>query len=241
VARAKLGFWYRLAVVVLKPLAVTLTKREWHHEDLLPREGGIIVVPNHISYVDPIVVAHYLYANGRPPCFLIKDGMFTIPVIGRVLKGAGQIPVYRKSRQASESLHEAAVAVERGECVVVYIEGTITRDPDGWPMAAKTGAARIALETGAPVIPLAQWGAQRMLPAGSVRPRLFPRTRVKVQAGPPIDLDDLRGQPITGELLREATARMTAAVTGQLSGLRGEAPPEKPHEWDDSKGFGFAK
>jgi 1-acyl-sn-glycerol-3-phosphate acyltransferase len=115
--------------------------------------------------------------------------------------------------------------VRRGRLVVVYPEGTLTRDPDLWPMVGKTGAARIALSAGVPVIPVAQWGAQDILYPYAKRPSLLPRKTIHANAGPPVDLDDLRGRPITPELLREATDRIMAAVTSLLEEVRGETAP----------------
>jgi 1-acyl-sn-glycerol-3-phosphate acyltransferase len=118
--------------------------------------------------------------------------------------------------------------VNDGKCVVVYPEGTLTRDPDLWPMVGKTGAARIALLTRCPVIPLAQWGPQEILPPYTKRPHVFPRKTMHVQAGPPVDLSDLYDKPVTGALLREATNRIMAAVTTQLEQIRGmPAPAER--------------
>ena len=87
-----------------------------------------------------------------------------MPVVGWVVRNSGQIPVFRESRDAAEAFRGAVAAIEAGECVAVYAEGTITRDPDMWPMVGKTGAARVALATGCPVIPVAQWGPEQLLP-----------------------------------------------------------------------------
>ena len=93
-----------------------------------------------------------------------------------------------------------------GECVVIYPEGTLTRDPELWPMAGKSGAARIALATGCPVIPVGQWGAQEILPPYAKTPDLFPRKHLTLKAGDPVPLDDLLAQPTTPEVVDQATA-----------------------------------
>ena len=113
-----------------------------------------------------------------------------------MLRGAGQIPVYRESADASRAFSAAVAAVRDGECVAFYPEATLTRDPDQWPMVGKTGAARVALETGAPVIPVAQWGPQELLAPYAKKPDLFPRKTMHVRAGPPVDLSDFAGRPI---------------------------------------------
>jgi len=218
--------WYRFAAAVLRPPLTLVTKRVWSGQENLPATGGFVVVPNHVSHVDPLVVAHYLYDNGRLPRFLAKASLFDVFFVRRVLRGAKQIPVYRESREAGDAYWEAVAAVRAGECVVVYAEGTLTRDPDLWPMAGKTGAARIALETGCPVLPMAAWGPQDLLePYGKV-PHLIGRTTVLVALGPPVDLSDLRGssQPDPATL-RMGTERIMTAVTELVARLRGEPAP----------------
>jgi 1-acyl-sn-glycerol-3-phosphate acyltransferase len=225
--RQKLGFWYRFVVRLLRPILMLVTRRDWRGGEQLPPVGtGVVVSPNHVSYVDPLTFAHFLWDNGRAPRFLAKEGVFRVPVMGRIIAACGQISVSRESRDAAQAFGAAVQAIEAGECVAVYPEGTITRDPDLWPMVGKTGAARVALQTGCDVIPIAQWGAQDLLAPYSKRPRLFPRKTIHVSAGPPVDLDDLRGRPTTPELLHEATDRIMDAITAQLSKLRGELPPE---------------
>ncbi|MFI1578731.1 lysophospholipid acyltransferase family protein [Embleya sp. NPDC020630] len=225
-ARRRIGFWYRLAVVVVKPLLLLFTKRDWRGTENIPTSGGFVTAVNHISYVDPLTYAHFQYDTGRVPRFLAKSGLFKIPFVGRVLAGAGQIPVYRDSADAALAFRAAVEAVEKGECVAVYPEGTITRDKTLWPMLGKTGAARIALTTGAPVIPVAQWGAHELLPPYTKRPRLLPRKTMRVLAGPPVDLDEFRGRELTADVLRGATDRIMESITELLVKLRDEpAPP----------------
>jgi 1-acyl-sn-glycerol-3-phosphate acyltransferase len=228
----KLGVWYLLAVVLLRPWLLLLTKRDWRGADELRAEvrpdgtqEGIVVCPNHISWFDPLECAHFLYDNGRPPRFLGKEAVFRVPVIGRIIRGAGQIPVYRDTVDAANAVRAAIAAVEQGECVVVYPEGTISRDPGLWPMTGKTGAARVALTTGAPLIPLAQWGAEKVIGPYRTEFRILPRKTMQVMAGAPVDLDDLRGRPLDTAVLHEATERLMLAITTLLEGLRGETAP----------------
>ena len=191
-ARAtRLPLAYRLAAILLRPLLTGLTKRDWRGVEHLPATGGFVVAPNHISYIDPLIFAHYMYDNGREAYFLAKESLFTIPVVGWVIRRSGQIPVYRNSLAAAEAYRAAVAAVQRGKAVAIFPEGTITRDPDLWPMRGKTGAARVALETQCPVIPVATWGAHEVLAPYSKRLRLLPRKTMKVRAGAPVPLDDL--------------------------------------------------
>lgn len=217
-----------VAVVTIKPLLLVLTKRDMRGKERIPATGGALVCVNHISYADPLATALFVYDSGRIPRFLAKSSLFSLPLAGRVLSGARQIPVYRDSKNAARAFSGAVEAVRAGECVCVYPESTLTRDPDMWPMQGKTGAARIALSTGAPVIPVAQWGAHELLPRYAKKPRLFPRATLRFRAGPPVDLSDLRERELTAEVLREATERIMTAITALLAELRpGEQPPAR--------------
>ncbi len=185
---------FRFAEAIVRPLVRLLTRHEWRGRENVPLTGGCVVVVNHTSHADPFVVAHYLINVPRLPRFLGKESVFRIPVAGRILSSAGQIPVYRETADASRSYSAAVDAVRAGECVVIYPEGTLTRDPDLWPMRGKTGAARVALETGCPVVPLAQWGSHRVLSPYGKDLRLVPPQGVQVAAGPPVDLSAFQGR-----------------------------------------------
>ncbi len=217
--------WYAFAAAVLRPVMFAVTRREWTHAERLPADGGLVVVPNHLSHADPLVVAHYLNDNGRRPRFMAKASLFEVFFVRRVLRGARQIPVYRESRDAGDAYRGAVDSVRSGECVVVYAEGTLTRDPRLWPMEGKTGAARIALATGCPVLPLANWGAQDLIAPYGRRPHLWPRPLVQVTLGEPVDLSDLLGLEPTPAVLRQATDRIMDALTVLLAELRGEPAP----------------
>jgi 1-acyl-sn-glycerol-3-phosphate acyltransferase len=221
--RRNAGFW--VAVGILKPLLLTLTEPRWSGGEHVPPEGGVVIAANHISHADPLTFSLFVYDQGRLPRFLGKSELFAIPVARRILTATGQIPVHRMTADAAEAFAAAVTAVQEGKAVVVYPEGTLTRQPDLWPMVGKTGAARIALASGAPVVPVAQWGVQRILYPYAKRPVLRFRTPVQARAGAPVDLDDLRGRPLTPELTREATERIMTAITTLLEELRGETAP----------------
>lgn len=231
----RLGFWFRLAAVILLPFMTTCTKRDWEGQENLEQDGGgIIVAANHLSWFDPIALSHVLWCADRPPRFLAKEPLFRIPVIGRIIGGAGQIPVYRESKEAVGAVRDAISAVEAGECVVVYPEGTMTKDPDLWLMALKTGAARIALATKRPLIPVAQWGPQEVMPSYEKRFRLFPRKTMVMRIGPPVELSDLYDRPLDADTLRIASQRIWEAITGLLAQARGEVAPTEPFRTDRS-------
>jgi 1-acyl-sn-glycerol-3-phosphate acyltransferase len=220
----------RGTTIVLPPLIKAMMKRDWHGQEHIPRTGGVIIAPNHMSYADWAAVALFTYQAGRYPIFLIKSPVFDVKLIGPFLRACDQIPVHRGQTDAALVLKDAEQSLREGKCLIVYPEGTATRDPGLWPMVAKTGVARLALATGAPVIPVAHWGAQVVLPYGSKRPHLVPRHLVRMQAGPPVDLSAFAGQPLGREVLRAATAAVMADVTGLLAQLRGEPAPAVPFD-----------
>jgi len=184
------------------------------------------VVANHLSYFDPLIVAQFLDAAGRAPRFLGKANLFELPVLGTLLTNAGQIPVYRNTVDAAKALDAAIAAVHDGQCVVIYPEGTLTGTGDLWPTKGKTGAARVGLATGCPVVPVAHWGAQHILGGGQKVPRLLPPRTVYVRAGEPLDLAAFRGGEPTPKVLRAATAAIMDSIVMQLAQIRRtNAPP----------------
>ena len=231
--RGKAGPWYRFAVAVLKPCCLVMWRREASGLEHLPREGGMILAANHISHLDPIAVTdHALYDLRVVPRFMAKSTLFEgSGLVARVMRGAEQIPVHRHTADASKALDAAVAALARGETIVLYPEGTVSRDPDKWPMAGRTGVARLALLSGAPVVPLAQWGSQEIL--DSYRSKgfhPFPRRTVRFRLGPQVDLTDYAGRPLSAEVLRSATERVMDAITRELEVLRGAAAP--PHRME---------
>ncbi len=231
--RGNLGYspaWRRGTTVVLPPIIKAAMKRDWHGQEHIPRQGGVIIAPNHLSYADWAAIALFTHQAGRYPAFLIKSAVFRVKLIGPFLRTVGQLPVHRGQTDAALVLKDAERSLRAGECLIVYPEGTASRDPALWPMVGKTGVARLALVTGAPVIPVAHWGAQVILPYGTKKPHVVPRHLVRMQAGPQVDLSAYTGQPLTRDVLRAATAAVMADITGLLAQLRGEPAPAVPFD-----------
>jgi 1-acyl-sn-glycerol-3-phosphate acyltransferase len=222
------GWAFGLGVAIVRPVLLATTKQNWIDGHKIPESGGCLVVLNHISHVDPLISAHLLWDHGRVPRYLAKSGLFKNKALGAFFRSAGQIPVERLSRNAMGAYAAAVAAVQGGDCVVVYPEGTITRDPSTWPMTGKSGAARIALATGCPVIPVGQWGANELLAPYAKRPDLFPRKTVTMKVGDPVDLSDLAVQEHTPAVVSAATDRIMDAITALVAEVRGaEAPAER--------------
>ncbi len=236
----RIGFWYRLALVLLKPPLLVLTRRRWTGFENLPRKGGVILAANHISYVDPVCLGDaVVFAGRRLPRFLAKASLFEgNGLVGRTMRGAGQIPVHRNTADASLALRDAVSALHAGELVLIYPEGTVSRDPDKWPMLARTGIARLALLSGAPVVPVAQWGAQEI--HDSYRGKglhLLARPVVQVSVGEPVDLSpwtsqDWTSRELTSDVLRECTDAVMREVVSLLEPLRGASAPRGTYDPD---------
>lgn len=224
-AGRRLGLWRRVAWSLVKPPMLVLTRRTWGGMEHITATGGLIIVCNHISEFDPMVIAHYVYDAGRWPQFLAKSSLFHVPVLGAFLRSVQQIPVYRGTADAVRSLEAAVARVRAGDSVIIYPEGTTPKDGDLWPARGKTGVARLFLETGAPVVPVVSWGPQRLYDPRTGRLRLRPRTPVTVLAGPPIDLSGWTGSsPGTGTLYA-ITEQIMDSLRALLAQARGEAVP----------------
>ncbi len=221
--------WRNGTKVFFPPLIKAVMKRDWRGYQHFPRRGGMLVAGNHLSYADWAAMALYVHEARRYPAFMIKSSAFDVTGIGALLRGCGQLPVRRGEADAANVLKVAEQALADGECVIIYPEGTATRDPEQWPMLARTGVARLALATGVPVVPVATWGAQGILPYGTTKPHLWPRHTVHMLAGPPVDLTEFEEKPFTRDVLRGATNKIMADVATLLAELRGGQPPAEPY------------
>jgi len=227
----KRGWAVAVAAGILKPMLLAATSRTWIDGQKLPATGGCVVVLNHVSYADPLLSAHLVYDHGRLPRYLAKAGLFRNKYLGGFLLSAGQIPVERLSRNAVGAYDAAVQAVRDGACVIVYPEGTLTRDPDMWPMRGKTGAVRLALEADLPLYPMAHWGAQAVMARYGKKLDVWPpRKKVRVVIGDPVNLDAYRGQPLNPAALAAATTLLMNDITRLLEGIRGEKAPAE--RWD---------
>jgi len=159
VARERGGFWIGFCAVFFYPVGWLSARPRFVGLEHIPRTGGAVLAANHISHIDPIYSGLAVHLAGRVPRFLAKDSLWRVPVLGTVLRSTGQIPVFRGSADAQASLREGTAALEKGKVLVVYPEGTISRDPAHWPMHPRTGVARLALASDAPVLTLEQMTA----------------------------------------------------------------------------------
>ncbi len=218
-------FWPLAAIVV--PLMGLVAKVEIAGGENLPREGAYVLAPSHDSEFDPLIVALATWRLGRAPRFMAKESLFRVPVLGWALRATGMVPVARASSAAAakQTMQNAAQLVEHGRGVIVYPEGSLTRDPELWPMRGKTGAVRLALAGDIPLVPMAHWGTQAILPRYG-KLSLWPlRKRVQVLVGEPVDLSAYRDRGTQPSALVEATDVVMARIAALQGELRGQQPP----------------
>ncbi|MFP7759838.1 lysophospholipid acyltransferase family protein [Marisediminicola sp. LYQ134] len=225
---------FRFLAFLLLPVMHVLARYRLHDGDKLPKDGAFVLAPNHYSEIDPVVVGVAMWKLGRMPRYLAKADLFKYPVIGTLLRASDQIPVERTGAvRGSDPLVAARKIVDKGLAVVIYPEGSLTRDPDLWPMRGKAGAVRMALQSGIPIIPVAHWGTQKVMPRYAKRISVFPRKTIDIKFGDPVDLSAFRDKPLDGATVTAATSLVMDAITALLEDLRDEKAPAT--RWDPSK------
>ncbi len=222
----KLGPAWAIVIAVLYLPFSLLVRIRYRNLERLPQQGPVIVVVNHISHVDPFLVAKMIIDGARRPRFLAKDAIFDVFAVGAAMRGMGHIPVKRGTVDARQSFAAAIEALRGGGLIVMHPEGTVTRDPDGWPMQGKTGAARLALlAPDVPVVPIVQWGVQEQVDLYGRKIKLIPRPRHVLSVGGPLDLSEFHGTDPTGATLRAATDAIVKRLRHDVAELRGVPPP----------------
>ena len=232
--RERGGPWIGFAAVFFYPIGWLSGRPRFEGLEHIPPTGGVVLAANHISHIDPIYSALAVHLARRVPRFLAKDSLWHVPVLGFLLRHTEQIPVFRGTVDAKASLRDGVTALERGKALIVYPEGTISRDPEHWPMQPRTGVARLALGSDAPVVPMVHWGTETVLDGYRKRFRPLPRTTVTVRCGPPIDLSAYRGRTVDAALLREVTDLVMGRVKDLLAEVRDEPAPAGFYRWSRS-------
>lgn len=218
--------WYRAAEVALRPPLQLWFN--WRLEGLeqVPTLGPSIVAGNHLSYIDPFAHGYFIVRAGRRPRFLAKQELFDAPFVGTVLRGAGQISVERGTGDRSP-LEDARRAVELGEVVVIYPEGTTTTTREDFsPGRGKTGAVRLSLATRIPIVPVATWGGQFVWRKSGRQSLAFGRP-IWVAAGEPFD----PAARLEGEADGPALRALTDELMGEIARLVDDLRVRYPARW----------
>ena len=229
----KLGWAWRVVWLVLYYPVSAVVKVRYRNIERLPQQGPMIIVTNHVSHIDPFLISKFILDAARTPRFLAKESIFGVPVVGLAMRAMGHIPVRRGTVDARQSLAAAVAALERGCVLVLHPEGTVTRDPDGWPIVGKTGAARLAsLAPDVPVIPIAQWGVQAQFDLYQKKVKLIPRPRHVISVGEPVDLSAFRDRKPNAKTLHEMTDVIMRRLRADVAALRGlPAPTGDLYHW----------
>lgn len=227
-------FVLALVASILIPLVRLLFRVDPKGIEKLPKHGSYILVANHVTNLDALAVAYFVYVQlKRAPHFLAKESLFRVPLLGPIIRAAGQIPVYRSGHRNDTPLKAAHEYLKAGHSIAIFPEGTLTRNPDLWPMRGKSGAIRLALETGVPVFPIGQWGSEKVLPqyGSKFRPGFWKPVRILV--GDEIDLSNYRKKQLNPDELNDATKLVMQTITELVEELRGEKAPLEL--WDPAK------
>jgi len=226
---------WRLIAAIVIPVFAAMTKLRITRGSL-PAKGPFVIAPNHYSEIDPIVMGIVVWKLGRTPRFLAKASLFRVPGLGALMRFTGQIPVERQSAaKVSEPMEAAEVLTRQGSGLIVYPEGTLTKDENLWPMQGKMGAVRMALQSNIPLYPAAHWGTQHLMGRYSKKITVIPRSRITVVVGEEMDLSSYRDKPITKPLLKKATAELMHQIASLLGELREETPPKVLHDGQGEK------
>lgn len=209
------------------------------------RRGPMILAGNHIGTFDPFAIAAACRKRRILPRMMATGGLFRAPVLGRLMTAAGHIPVDRGHATVANAVPDALSAIQAASVVFIYPEGRIGLDPGLWPERAKTGLARLALATRAPVVPVAIWGSHEVIPYHGWRAMLargiaavWRRPTVRIHFGPPVDLTDLT-EGTVGHAQR-ASDRVMEAITNALAPLR-QDEPRLPRYRDHSRPLSTAR
>lgn len=216
----------------------------------LPKNGPMIIAANHTSFLDPIVIGIPLFQRGITPRFAARADLFSAPVLGWLLRQAGQVPVHRRGdvsqlttdTNVTIGLDDMHRVLDENDCLCIFPEGTFTRDPDGWAMRAKTGISRLILaHPDVPVIPVAHWGNERLIDPWTkhISWKMLGRrtTQVNLHFGEPLDFSAYRDQEVTKELLQDIADVVMNAINDDLEVLRShdrtsQGIARRDHLWD---------
>lgn len=238
--------WIKACELAMTPTTYLVGRRRYSGAQQIAVRGGALVVANHISHLDPFFDTVFIRTSGRLPHVMAKASLWKLPVVGRVMAGTDQIPVERGGGAGQASLEAATAALRDGKVVLIYPEGTVTKDPDMWPMRPRPGVAALALSGDFPVIPVAHWGSHRVYTSygTGMRFKPLPRKDVHVVAGDPIDLSQWRGRPVDNRAIRDVSYLIMGRIRDMVAALRDESPPASffdPKKADRAGGDGSSR
>ena len=218
----------RIIANLLRPFIRALFSVEVIGADKLPKTGAYILAANHVTNLDALGLAYAMYFKlHRAPHFLAKEALFRVPIVGPVFRACGQIPVLRGGRNNVDPMAAAHEVIRAGQIIGIFPEGTLTREPNGWPMRGKTGAMRLAIESGVPIFAVGQWGTEAVM--GTYESKITPKPwhKMTLVIGEQVDLSKFVDAKLGTAEMVEASETVMAAITKQVEILRGEKAPTK--------------
>jgi 1-acyl-sn-glycerol-3-phosphate acyltransferase len=225
VGTQRLEPWYQVCTKLAVPPVRWWFKFRVEGLERIPTLGPAIIACNHLSYLDPFSNGCAVIDAGRRPRFLGKQELFGVFLVGKALRGAGQIPVSRGTGDVTP-LRKAKEALDGGEVVVIYPEGTVTKREDHLPMEGRTGAVRLSLMSGVPITPMASWGSQEVWQKSGPGSLRFGRP-VWTTVGEPMNFNE-RADEIDD---RDAVKGMTAELMDRLSAMVIALRERYPRSW----------
>ena len=223
---------YWILKIVLTPILHLVYRIRIEGKEHLPKKGAVILASNHRSFLDSIFIPLVV---GRRVTFVAKAEYFDDPKTAWFFRAVGQIPIRREGGSASEGALAAATDVlEAGGVFGIYPEGTRTRD--GYLHKGKTGVARLALSTGAPIVPVGLVGTDECQPTDAKLPRLF--RKLTIRFGPPLSMDHYAGREHDRLVLRQITDELMFEI-GELCGYEyrdtyaGKSDVPGGHDFED--------
>ncbi len=224
----ELNWRVKLVAGFLRPIVRLMYGLKVEGIENIPKTGAYVIGANHVTYLDALAVAYAVYYRiHRLPHFLAKGNLFKTPVVGAVLRAVEQVPVYRGGRSNREPMDAANLMLQSGRVIAIFPEGTLTREPDGWPMRGKVGAIRLAIDNKVPFIPMGQWGTEVVLPTYSKKLRPKPWHKVRMIIGKPMDLSAYYGKQLSNSDYTEITKQAMKEITALVEELRGAKAPDE--------------
>jgi 1-acyl-sn-glycerol-3-phosphate acyltransferase len=236
---------------IIKPAVACFTKRKVLGAEKLEKYQNtpLLVVSTHMSNLDSVFPPTLLSEYGIYAKVFAKDTLWKNPILKPLLNVTNMIPVKRNSKDAANSLDIAKSVLDNNECILIYPEGTTTKDPDYWPMSGKTGAARLAFQNDVTVLPIAQDGAQNVF---NIKNRknsksllgghLLSRQTITMSVGEPIELDDLKSKYLLESdldakklVLKEATDKIMQTLASMVGDMRNTSPPAELYDYNLGK------
>lgn len=220
--RASRDPWWTFGYRSLGSLFHLLFKIRYRGRSNIPPEGGVILASNHISVLDPVIIAMAVTTTGRAVRFLAAAEYFRKPFIGWGLRRIRQIPI-RRGASDRRALQQASLVIRRGALAGIFPEGTLSGDGELLP--GKRGAARIALASEAPILPCGIWGTRARWPRDGIRWGRPFRPKVVVSLGP---LVEPAGELENPADLQAFTDRIMAAIAEQVANARAAVEGGRP-------------